>query len=112
MIGAGGRERGAAGSGFPERHRPVGHDGGVGAVGEARQGLVEGVGDDCLDQLVEPVLAGVADIHRRPCANAFNTFEGPNLILTVIALRRVIVLCRFVHVLVQASSLPMSAISQ
>ncbi len=51
----------------------------------AAQGLVDRVVDHLIDQMVQPHLAGRADIHRRPQPNRRQTLKNGNILGRVAA---------------------------
>src|SRR5262249_16551507 len=53
------------------------------AVAEATHGLVHGVIDDLVHEVVEPVGAGVPDVHGRPLAHGLETLEDLDVACSV-----------------------------
>jgi hypothetical protein len=53
--------------------------GDVDVVGAARQGLVDGVVDDLVDEVMEPAGARRADVHARTQPNGLETLEDSNV---------------------------------
>ena len=54
-------------------------DGHVDGVAEAGHGLVDGVVDDLIDQVVQPADVRGADVHARPAAHRLQTLQHLNL---------------------------------
>jgi hypothetical protein len=59
----------------PHRAGPVGVQDDLDAVAVARQRLVNGVVHDLVDEVVEPIGPGVADVHGRPLAHGLEALE-------------------------------------
>ena len=58
-------------------------------VAEAGEGLVDRVVDDLVDEVVQPRLAGRADVHRRADADGLEALEDPDGLRPVVRRRRV-----------------------
>jgi hypothetical protein len=60
--------------------RPVDVDGDVDLIAEAREGLVNGVVDDLVHEVMKPGRAGRPDVHRGALPDGFETFEDLDLV--------------------------------
>ena len=56
----------------------------VDLIAEAGERFVDGVIDDFIGEMVQTCGAGRADVHRRPFANRFETFENLDLVGRII----------------------------
>jgi hypothetical protein len=63
-----------------DRHRPVEVDRDIDLGAVAGEGLVDGVVDDFVDQVVQPGRTGRADVHRRALADSLEPFENLDLV--------------------------------
>src|SRR5687768_12070740 len=69
----------------------------VDPVGLAGQGLVDGVVDDLVDQVMETAGAGRADVHPRPLANGLEALEDRDVLSTVGAVALPLTLLRLLR---------------
>jgi hypothetical protein len=76
---------GNAASVVGDAHRIVGMNRHLDRVAVAGKGLVDGVVEDFLKELVQAPLAVVADVHARTLADGFQSLENLDLIGVVIA---------------------------
>ena len=67
-----------------DAHRAVLEQDDRDVVRVARQRFVDGVVDRFVDQLVEPALGGVADVHAGALANRLEAFENLDLVARVV----------------------------
>ena len=70
-----------------DRHRVVDVDGHLDAVAVPRQGLVDRVVDDLVDQVVQARRAGRPDVHRRPLAHRLEPLENLDLVGAIVVRR-------------------------
>ena len=63
-----------------DRHGVVGVDRHLDLRGEAREGLVDGVVDHLVDEVVQPERAGRADVHAGALANGFEALEDGDVL--------------------------------
>ena len=75
--------------------RAVGVDGDLDAVAVAGQRLVDGVVDDLVDQVVQAVDVGVADVHARPLADRLQALEDLDVGAGVVGRGRQVLVARF-----------------
>ena len=75
-----------------DRHRVVDVDRDGDLAAEAGQRLVDRVVDDLVDEVVQPRLAGRADVHGRPHADGLEALQDANRVGPVLACRPVPVL--------------------
>jgi len=63
------------------------------------EGFVHRIIDDLKDEMVEPPLCGIANVHSRPLAYCFESFKDFNLARSVILLEHALLKNRFIKLL-------------
>jgi len=71
-------------------HRVVHVDEDLDVLAEAGQGLIDGVVDDFVNQVMEALGAGASDVHRGPFPDRFEAFEDLD------AFRRILLFCHLI----------------